>query len=275
MNDLLEELKDIDATIAMHAPEHIHANEIILTFGYSRTVAAFLRRAREKREFQVIVAEGAPTLQGYTMANELATFGIHTTAISDAAIYAMMGRVNKVVVSAHALLADGGVMAPVGMSIVAAAAKKHNVPFVVLVGIYKLSPHFPNEPGVTFNDFKEPSAILPYTEQAVMEAEVATATAAAAALASCLEEDGEDGGVTGGHILYQRGRDYTYSNNKKPFLQVHNPSYDYVPPDLISLFITDHGHGFMPSYVYRQLSEFYHRQDYHMFNAEEMDGAKQ
>ena len=26
--------------------------------------------------------------------------------------------------------------------------------------------------------------------------------------------------------------------------------------------IADHGHGFMPSYVYRQLTEFYHRQDF-------------
>jgi translation initiation factor eIF-2B subunit beta len=42
---------------------------------------------------------------------------------------------------------------------------------------------------------------------------------------------------------------------------VHNPSFDYIPPELISLLITDHGQ-FMPSYVYRQLSEFYHRADY-------------
>lgn len=47
----------------------------------------------------------------------------------------------------------------------------------------------------------------------------------------------------------------------RPFLQVHNPSFDYIPPELISLLITDHGQ-FMPSYVYRQLSEFYHRADY-------------
>jgi translation initiation factor eIF-2B subunit beta len=33
--------------------EHIHANEVILTFGYSRTVLQFLKRAKEKREFQV------------------------------------------------------------------------------------------------------------------------------------------------------------------------------------------------------------------------------
>jgi len=173
VNDLIEELKDIDSAIAAHAPEHIHANEIILTFGFSRTVAQFLRRAREKRDFQAIVAEGAPTLQGYAMASELVAAGIRTTAISDAAIYAIMARVNKVVISAHALLADGGVMAPVGTAIVAAAAKRHKVPFVVLVGIYKLSPHFPHVPGVTFNDFMVQSDVLPYNDEAVLAAELA------------------------------------------------------------------------------------------------------
>lgn len=247
VNDLIEELKDIDSAIAAHAPEHIHANEVILTFGYSRTVAQFLQRAREKRDFQAIVAEGAPTLEGYAMALELVAAGIRTTAIADAGIYAMMGRVNKVVISCHALLADGGVMAPVGTAIVAAAAKRHSVPVVVLVGIYKLSPHFPHEPGVTFNDFMEPSDVLPYTDEAVLAAELAEAAAA---------EEQEEGGAP------PTGR---------PFLQVHNPSYDYIPPDNISLFLTDHGHGFIPSYVYRQLSEFYHRQDYQL--SKELDAA--
>jgi translation initiation factor eIF-2B subunit beta len=173
VNELIEDLKEIDAAIALHASEHIHANEIILTFGFSRTVAQFLRRAREKRDFQTVVAEGAPTLQGHAMAAELARFGIRTTAIADAAIYAMMARVNKVVISAHALLADGGVMAPVGTAAVAIAAKRHNVPFVVLAGMYKLSPVFPHEPGVTFNDFKEPWEVLPFTDPASLAAQLA------------------------------------------------------------------------------------------------------
>ena len=33
--------------------EHIHANEVILTFGWSTTVFAFLREAAKKRDFQV------------------------------------------------------------------------------------------------------------------------------------------------------------------------------------------------------------------------------
>ena len=35
------------------AVEHIHANEVILTFGFSATVFAFLREAAKKRDFQV------------------------------------------------------------------------------------------------------------------------------------------------------------------------------------------------------------------------------
>jgi translation initiation factor eIF-2B subunit beta len=34
---------------------------------------------------------------------------------------------------------------------VALAAKRHSVPFVVLVGLHKLSPLFPHDPDVTFN----------------------------------------------------------------------------------------------------------------------------
>ena len=43
-----------------------------------------------------------------------------------------------------------------------------------------------------------------------------------------------------------------------PLVHVPNPTYDYVPPHLISLFVTDMG-GYTPSYVYRLLAEFYDR----------------
>ena len=233
--DLIDELKDIDASIAANAPEHIHANEVVLTFGYSRTVLKFLKRAKEKRDFQVIVAEGLPSSSGLKMAGELDKLNIKTTLIADSMAYAMMARANKVIISAHALLADGGVMASVGTSILAAAARRHNVPVVVLAGIYKLSPNFPHEPGVTFNEFGDPSEILSFSDQAIVTAE-----------RSVMEGSAASDGV----------------GSEKPILQVHNPFFDYIPPDRISLICTDHGHGFMPSYVYRQLSEFYDKLDY-------------
>lgn len=41
-------------------------------------------------------------------------------------------------------------------------------------------------------------------------------------------------------------------------VEVSNPCYDYVPPHLVSLFVTDTG-GYTPSYVYRLLAEYYSR----------------
>jgi len=60
----------------------------------------------------------------------------------------------QVLIGAHALLANGGVMAAVGAQLVALAAQRHAVPFVVLAGLHKLSPLFPHNPAITFNEFK-------------------------------------------------------------------------------------------------------------------------
>jgi translation initiation factor eIF-2B subunit beta len=46
-------LQEIDGNIAQQAAEHIHANEVILTFGASNTVTLFLKEATKKRNFQV------------------------------------------------------------------------------------------------------------------------------------------------------------------------------------------------------------------------------
>lgn len=60
----------------------------------------------------------------------------------------------QVLVGTHVVLANGGIMAPVGTHVVALAAKHHSCPFVVLTGLHKLSPLFPHDPSVNFNDFR-------------------------------------------------------------------------------------------------------------------------
>jgi translation initiation factor eIF-2B subunit beta len=44
----------------------------------------------------------------------------------------------KVIVGAHAVMANGGVIAPVGLNMVALAAQRHD-PFVVLAGSHKVT----------------------------------------------------------------------------------------------------------------------------------------
>eukprot|EP00891_Asterochloris_glomerata_P003620 jgi/Astpho2/3620/Aster-06912 len=231
------ELDDIADNIAAQADDYIHANEVILTFGMSETTSLFLQEAARKRDFQVVVAEGAPRYGGHEHARQLAAAGIPTTAITDSAIFAMMARVNKVLIGAHIMLANGGVMAAVGTHMVAQAARHHRIPIVVVAGLHKLSPLFPHDPSITFNDFGDASDII----------DVAAFTDSQPCRAA------------------QRP-------GLEPNFQVPNPIWDYIPPELISLFVTDTG-GHTPSYVYRLLAEFYSREDYTLVN--HVSGAHQ
>jgi translation initiation factor eIF-2B subunit beta len=43
-----------------------------------------------------------------------------------------------------------------------------------------------------------------------------------------------------------------------------NPVHDYIPPQLIDLYVTNIG-GFQPSYIYRLLAEYYHSDDWDVF----------
>jgi len=72
-----------------------------MTFGKSRTVEEFLKSAAKTRKFQVIVAESSPSNCGHEMALALSKAGIDTTLIPDSAIFAIMARVNKVIVGTH------------------------------------------------------------------------------------------------------------------------------------------------------------------------------
>ncbi|XP_065405160.1 translation initiation factor eIF2B subunit beta isoform X3 [Macaca fascicularis] len=167
INELLVELEGTTENIAAQALEHIHSNEVIMTIGFSRTVEAFLQEAARKRKFHVIVAECAPFCQGHEMAVNLSKAGIETTVMTDAAIFAVMSRVNK----------------------------------------------FPNEED-SFHKFVAPEEVLPFTEGDILEK-----------------------------------------------VSVHCPVFDYVPPELITLFISNIG-GNAPSYIYRLMSELYHPDDH-------------
>lgn len=66
--------------------------------------------------------------QGHKMAANLARNKIPATLIPDSAVFAMMSRVNKVIIGTHSILADGGLRAASGMHAVALAAKHYSVP---------------------------------------------------------------------------------------------------------------------------------------------------
>ncbi|GKA83120.1 translation initiation factor eIF-2B subunit beta-like protein [Tanacetum coccineum] len=80
--------------------------------------------------------EGSPRYQGHTLAKEPVAKGLQTTVITDSVVFAMISYVNMVIVWAHAVMANDGVIVPIGLNMVAQAAKRPVVPFAVLAGIH-------------------------------------------------------------------------------------------------------------------------------------------
>uniref|UniRef100_A0A7S4AXC2 Translation initiation factor eIF2B subunit beta n=1 Tax=Pseudo-nitzschia australis TaxID=44445 RepID=A0A7S4AXC2_9STRA len=171
IQEITSDLEDLHKTINEQATNHIHSGEVILTYGKSDTVIEFLKAAAVKKlRFTVIVCECAPHYEGHDMARALAEpteagNSIEVCVIPDSAIFAMMARVNKVLLPAHAVLANGGLVARSGCNLVVSAAAENAVPVVCLTGMFKLTPLFPHEGQDTLNDLLSPGSVVDYASQ--------------------------------------------------------------------------------------------------------------
>jgi translation initiation factor eIF-2B subunit beta len=98
------------------------------------------------------------------MARALSAAGISAFLVPDSSIYALMSRVNKLIVGAHAILANGGMFSTTGTLVAATAARAHSTPVVVCAGQFKLTPlwNLYHEYGAL--DFADPSAVLGFEE---------------------------------------------------------------------------------------------------------------
>jgi len=103
-----------------------------------------------------------------------------------------MSRVNKVILGAHVILANGGMFAITGSLVAATAAKAHSTPVVVCAGQFKLTPLWNLYHEYGSHDFGNPSDVLGFEEGDLVDK-----------------------------------------------VDVVNPYYDYVHPDLIDAFITN------------------------------------
>jgi translation initiation factor eIF-2B subunit beta len=166
IRELVEELESSETSIAEYAPQVIHKNETIMTYGLPSTIHRLLLRAAHKRDhdFTVVVVEGSPNIfkrtHGAVMnkipltdkdetASESETTaarkslqerGVQVIVISDADIFNFIGRVNKVFLAANYVLTDGSVLATAGALNVARAANTMKKPVVVVAGSHVLCP---------------------------------------------------------------------------------------------------------------------------------------
>ena len=172
IQEILDELNQADDQIASHALDHIHSSEIILTHSASITVQKFLLKAAAKRNFTVIHAETYPNDHQFTaidlvgrgkgnsdgeygretFSKTLTAAGITVILVPDSAAFALMSRVNKVLLNAHTVLADGSLVAAAGSRAIAQAAHMQGAHVVVLGAVYQLSPVYPFNPDILMED---------------------------------------------------------------------------------------------------------------------------
>lgn len=216
IQDVFDELETVYDNLSKNAKDHIHSDEIILTIGHSKTVEEFLKSAAHYRSYTVIVAETGPSYSGHAMSQSLSSAGISTFLVPDSSIYAIMSRVNKVIIGAHAILANGGMFAITGSLLAATAARTHSTPVVVCAGQFKLTPLWNLYHDYGALDFADPSSVLGFEE---------------------------------GNLVDK--------------VDVLNPYYDYIGPELIDVFITNDG-DHPPSSVYRLIKETYDDEDHEL-----------
>lgn len=94
---------------------------------------------RRKVDFRVIVVDSRPKHEGQEMLRRLVSQGINCTCVLINAIGFIMPEVTKVLLGAHALLANGYVTSRVGTAQIALVAKSYNVPVLVCCETHKFS----------------------------------------------------------------------------------------------------------------------------------------
>lgn len=144
---ILNHLSEYDSELEMclndiseQSLDYIYNCDIIMTIGTCPFVERFLKNAAKKRQFHVIVPE-----QERKFMERLKLYKITVTVIQNSAIFAVMSRVSKVILSANVVSANGNIKAECGSLTIALAAKHYAVPVFILTPLYNCSPMFQND----------------------------------------------------------------------------------------------------------------------------------
>lgn len=135
-----------DAKNAVHrigeiGARRIREGDVLLTHCNSSAAISVMKTAwNQGTRFKVYVTETRPRFQGHLTAKELSSAGIPVTMILDDAVRYFMQDVDKVLVGADAITANGALVNKIGTSVLALAAHEAKVRFFVAAETYKFSP---------------------------------------------------------------------------------------------------------------------------------------
>ena len=119
----------------------ISDGDTILTHCNSSNALSVIKKAYDEgKDIEVVATEARPRRQGYITIRELSEYGVPVTLIVDSAARHFMKEVDKVVVGADSIAANGAVVNKIGTSQIALAADEARVPLFVAAESYKFHP---------------------------------------------------------------------------------------------------------------------------------------
>jgi methylthioribose-1-phosphate isomerase len=140
-----------------------HCNTGALATGGFGTAGGVLRAAHEARRLELAwVPETRPLLQGARLtAWELQRAGVPFRVVTDSSVGALMARglVDRVVVGADRIAANGDVANKIGTYPIAALAARHGIPFYVAAPLSTLDPATPSGAAIPIEE-RDPAEVV-------------------------------------------------------------------------------------------------------------------
>jgi len=138
---LVSTYKNALKSIATIGVKRLEDDDIILTGTYSSTVFSILKQAAEEgKHLTIYVTESRPGSEGLQLAKDLSKMGFKVVLFVDSAVRYFMKEVDKVLLGAEAIAANGAVVSKVGTSLIALAAHEARVRVFIATSIFKSNP---------------------------------------------------------------------------------------------------------------------------------------
>jgi len=139
--EFIKNSKEAVKAIGAIGANRISDGDVILTHCNSQAALSIIKAAfKQGKRIEVITTESRPVWQGRLSARDLLKAGIPTTMIIDSAVRHFIRDVDKVVVGADSIAANGAVVNKIGSSAIALAAWEARVLFIVAAETYKFNP---------------------------------------------------------------------------------------------------------------------------------------
>ncbi|MBM4401338.1 MAG: ribose 1,5-bisphosphate isomerase, partial [Crenarchaeota archaeon] len=160
----IQESKEAVKKIGEIGARRINAGDVLLTHCNSQAAIEIIKTAwDQKKKVKVFVTETRPRFQGRETAKILGEKGIPTVMVVDGAVRYVMNKVDKVIVGADAIAANGAVVNKIGTSTIALAAKEARTPFYVATETYKFDPDTSLGELISIEE-RDPSEVIPKRE---------------------------------------------------------------------------------------------------------------